>query len=669
MTIRPPKSEMKPVNINENVSPNDGILESGLRLACSLSNAESAVLELGVPARRWIYRVSGEFGILEGELPSSPFMMELELTYETEGPAFLRLYSGGVGFEEKRGLLRDCVQLIGRTLSARHALKSANSEAARYRGFVREISEGVWRYELRKPMPAGLNAEEQVAFMFEHGFLAECNPAMARMYGYERPEEITGAPLSALLIPDDPRNHLFLQSFVRNGYRLRNAESVEKDRDGKTCYFVNNLFGIFTDGEFTGAWGTQADVTATKDLEKRLTVAADAAAEANRAKSVFLANISHEIRTPLGVILGFADLVLDKPDLSADAKGYVSAIRRNAEQLSGILGEVLDLSKIEASRMELEEIRFPLMPVLSEVVSFLDLHAREKGLALSLERKGPLPRSVKTDPTRLRQILTNLIGNAIKFTEQGFVKVSVRMSSKPEAGTPLQLEFSVSDTGIGIPPDLRDRLFRPYSQAEASTTRRFGGTGLGLMLSKKLAHALGGDLNLQASEAGHGSTFVFTIAAGIFEGELVSDSKPESRGGAGAKEERGGEPGIFEGKRVLLVEDSEDNQLLIKHYLNAVGIEVEIANNGFEGLAKLANSPFDLVVLDIQMPGMDGHQCARSMRDGGYLKPIIALTAHAMKEDRDEAFKSGFSEYLTKPINRVVLMKTLGQRLGAPALH
>lgn len=644
------------------------VIEQGLRLACYLGKAEIALLTWA--QTDWILRDRGGVEIFSGRPPSEGFILEFPLVAEGEVRGSLRLYSNVAQLERESQALRDCVEILARSLFQQSCLHNSREMTERYRDFINEISEGVWRCELRQPMPKNLPPDEQVTFVFDHGYMAECNPAMARMYGFERAEEIVGAPLTDLLLVDEPRNHLYLESFVRNGYQMRNAESIEKDRDGNVRYFVNNLVGIVCADFVYGAWGTQTEITAYKNLETRLTEAAAAAAEANKAKSAFLANISHEIRTPLGVILGFADLALDKPDLSADTKGYISSIRRNGEQLSEILGEVLDMSKIEASRMEIEEIRFPLVPMLSEVVTFLDLHAREKGLALSLDKVGPLPKAVKTDPTRLRQILTNLISNAIKFTEAGFVKVGVRMVSPAIAGTPLQLEFTVSDSGIGISKEMGEKLFRPFIQAEASTARRYGGTGLGLHLSKQLANALGGDLTLQASDAGHGCTFLFTVAAGTFDGELMSDAKSSSVGPSVPQPfENAQDREVFEGKRVLLIEDSEDNQTLIKHYLSAVGIQVEVANNGFDGLEKIAGGEYDLIVLDIQMPGMDGHEVAKNLREQGYSQPIIALTAHAFKEEREKAFRNGFNEYLTKPINRMMLLKTLSNRLGSPALH
>lgn len=647
---------------NDNgLAPLNEVLNEGLRLACFMADAQSVVFACPISNRSWIYPKGRGVQILDGPHPVTRFNLVLEVMVDAETRGSLSFYSDLVDFHIPNEALLSCVKLLGHSLLNRKRWQITQDTATLYRDFVMEISEGVWRVELRQPMPEDLTPQEQVNFIFDHAYLAECNPAMARMYGYKRTEELVGIAIRELLIPEDPSNHLYLENFVRGGYRLRNAESVEKDRDGQVRYFVNNLVGIFDSGRFAGAWGTQSDVTEYKKLEGQLKEAAKEAAEANQAKSAFLANVSHEIRTPLGVILGFADLALDSAGLSAENRGYISCIRRNGEQLTEILGEVLDLSKIEARQMEIEEIRFPLMPTLLEVLSFMEIHAREKGLVLSLEKIGQVPKMVKSDPTRLRQILNNLISNAIKFTEKGFVKVAVRMTSQAKVGTPLQLEFTVTDTGIGISPDLREKVFQAYGQAEASTTRRFGGTGLGLHLSKQLAHALGGDLRLEFSKDDQGSTFAFTISAGTFEGDLAPGPQATLDNSRALQS--------FRGKKVLVIEDSEDSQTLIKHYLNAVGIQVDVASNGSEGLSKMTSGKYDLVVLDIQLPGMNGHQVARSLRGQGFSQPIIALTAHALKEDREEAFRSGFNEYLTKPINRGVLMKTLGSRLGLSALH
>jgi PAS domain S-box-containing protein len=647
---------MSRVEISADHEQLDEVIEGGLSLACFLGRADRVILNW--KNQEWVVDAERPARLRPEQLRGGLYFFESDLG----GGNRLRFESDDVELQSADENLKACIKMLSRALMG-------DPDSERYRNFLKESSEGVWRVELREPLPSGLTPDEQVHFFFEHGFLAECNPAMARMYGYERPEEIIGVPLTALMIEEDPRNHIYLESFVRNRYRMRDAESVEKDRDGKIRYFVNNLIGIQGANGICGAWGTQTDVTAFKALEARLTETADAAAEANKAKSAFLASISHEIRTPLNVILGFADLALDKADLSADTKGYISSIRRNAEQLSEFLGEILDLSKIEASRLEIEEIHFPLVPMISEVISFLDLHAREKNLDLSLEKIGPLPKLVKTDPTRLRQILTNIISNAVKFTERGFVKVGVRMTSAPKPGIPLQVEFTVTDSGIGISEERREKLFTPYTQAERSTTRQFGGTGLGLHLSKQLAQALGGDLILASSQLGQGSTFTFTVSGGTFDGELIGEGKSGSGKPVTSPSAHSENHEVFEGKKILLIEDSEDNQTLIKHYLTAVGLQVDVANNGFDGLEKVDKDHYDLIVLDIQMPGMDGHQVARSLREQGFSRPIVALTAHAFKEDREKAFQNGFNEYLTKPINRVALLKTLGQRLNSAELH
>lgn len=652
------------------VNPLDGIIEHSLRLVCQIAHADIVKLDVS-GEETWVYGIDGKLSY-EAPLSVEPFFrFNFDLAEGDEEIGSLTVFRSAKDKREgpSRESLRVCIDLLVKAIQNQKRIDDLESTANRYHSFIGEISEGVWRFELRYPMPTHLRPSDQVAFIFEHAYLAECNMAMARMYGYDCPEEIQGTPLRNLLIPDEPRNYIYLESFIRNGYRMNNAESIELDRQGQTRYFVNNLVGIVQNGYAIGAWGTQADVTAYKKLETRLTEAAREAAEANRAKSAFLANVSHEIRTPLGVIVGFADLALDTPALTDEARDYLTTIRRNGEQLSKILGEVLDLSKIEASHLEIEEIRFPLVPFLTEVVNFLGLQAREKGLKLTLDRSGPLPRMVKTDPTRLRQILTNLIGNAVKFTEKGEVRLNVRLKNAPSVGVPIQLEFSVSDTGIGIPSELQEKIFRPFIQADASTARRFGGTGLGLALSKQLAQALGGDLSLHCSHIGTGSTFTFTIMGGVFEGEWSVEGHKAPMALSFSSNSNGNgtvDNMALYGKRILLIEDSEDNQMLIRHYLTSVGIEVEVANNGFEGIEKITQGHFDLVVLDIQMPGMDGHQVARSLRDKGYSEPIVALTAHALKEDREKAFRSGFNEYLTKPINRMALLKTLCHRLGSP---
>ena len=540
-------------------------------------------------------------------------------------------------------------------------------ELRRYQSFISEISEGVWRFEHPAGCPTDWAPERIVDAIFDGALLVECNPSMARMCGFERPEELIGRPVRSLMTGSEPCTRQFLTQFVESGFRLQASESVEKDRAGATRYYLNNMVGVIEGGVLRGAWGTVQDITRFRELEARLKALADEAARANAAKSAFIANVSHEIRNPLGVIIGFADLILESQALPEDTRGAAFAIKRNGQQLSCILGEVLDLSKIEARRMEFEKVRVPLVPFVEEVVTSMRLSAREKGLALSWRLEGDVPAVARTDGTRLRQILTNIIGNAVKFTERGGVELRLRAPHPLVPGAPVRLELAVHDTGIGMSEPLRDSLFEPFNQLGAERSRKYGGTGLGLTLSRKLALGLGGDLYLRASVEGRGSVFVCEIDAGPFEGELAPAVTEDARAELGATDEAVADGRGLEGKRVLVVEDSEDNRFLISRYLTLAGVSVDLASNGLEGLEKASAARYDLIILDIQMPELDGHQTVRRLRASGCRLPIVALTAHAFKDERERALANGFNEYLTKPINRGLLLKTLGQRLGPRA--
>ena len=261
-----------------------------------------------------------------------------------------------------------------------------------------------------------------------------------------------------------------------------------------------------------------------KAAQKEVLEARRLAEEANHAKSRFLASMSHEIRTPLGIMIGFTEVALEGRDLESDLRNYLISIKRNGEQLMTLIGEVLDLSKIEANKMEVECVRFSLPRALEELFSSLSIRAKQKGIDLVWDQSKPIPDCITTDLTKFRQVLTNLIGNSIKFTDQGKVCITPRLLSKAEKGVPMRLEFLIEDTGIGISDDQKEKLFQSFTQAEASTTRRYGGTGLGLVLSQHLAHALGGEVKLVRSQPGHGTCFSFQVMAGPFESYWRSGS-------------------------------------------------------------------------------------------------------------------------------------------------
>ncbi len=384
----------------------------------------------------------------------------------------------------------------------------------------------------------------------------------------------------------------------------------------------------------------------------------EAAETASRARSEFLANVSHEIRTPMTAILGFAELLLgdqSRQRLSPEQREAVETIQRNGNYLLGLINDILDLSKMEAGKLEIERTECSPPQVLSEVVALMRVRARAKNLSLELELDGPIPASIRTDPLRLRQILINLLGNALKFTEVGGVRVVARLREGPEP----RLQVEVIDTGIGIGQEQLSRLFQPFAQADSSTTRRFGGSGLGLAISKRLAEMLHGDLTV-TSVQGQGSTFRVSVATGPLEGVAMQDRLVAE----GAAARNSGENLVELDGRVLLAEDGPDNQRLIAHILKKAGAEVTVADNGriaFEQAleAQQEGRPFDVVLMDMQMPEMDGYTATRSLRERGYGGPIVALTAHAMTDDRQKCLDAGCDDFVSKPIQRKAFLELI----------
>lgn len=381
------------------------------------------------------------------------------------------------------------------------------------------------------------------------------------------------------------------------------------------------------------------------------------------AKTQFLANMSHEIRTPMTAILGFADelIEIESRGVSLEERiDLVRTIKRNGDHLLQIINDILDLSKIEAGHMTVEVLSTSLLELVHDCMDMLKGRAQSKGIALNLEFEGEIPRQIETDPTRLRQVLMNLLSNSIKFTERGHVTTTVRFRD----GANPTIEIDVADTGIGMNTSQASRLFKPFSQADNSMARRFGGTGLGLTISRRLTRMLGGDLFIVQSRPGVGTRFRVVVPAGEIARATLTHST--SCGSTTVSEmPRATEiPPENLSLRILLAEDGPDNQKLISMVLRKHDVAVTIAENGKQAVElaqrELAmGAPFDVILMDMQMPVMDGYQATRMLRQSGYTGPIIALTAHAMASDRQKCIDAGCDDYATKPIDRKKLIATI----------
>lgn len=426
-------------------------------------------------------------------------------------------------------------------------------------------------------------------------------------------------------------------------YRLRHHSGEYRWTLGRALPVRNDR------GDIIRWMGTCTDIHTYKMLQVELLRAREDAELANRSKTQFLANMSHEIRTPLGAILGFADLLQDDDLSPEERKHHLETIRKNGELLTGVVSEILDLSKIEASSLDLELIDFDLLALLQEITSSLRLKAREKGIDLLIETSGIENRYLYSDPTRLKQVLLNLVGNAVKFTEEG--SVTIEISQIQKSPNEILTRISITDTGIGLSIPQQAKLFQPFSQADSSMSRRYGGSGLGLVISQKIARMLKGDVNLLASIPGKGSTFEFSFVA---QPVLKAQSLASTSGSTDHP---------LKDVSILVVDDALDNRELLKRYLAKAGATVKLAVHGEEGVAAALTETYDAVLMDIQMPVLNGYEAVQKLRAKNYDRPIIALTAHAMKSEREKALAEGFDAYLTKPVNRSELIKTIQEFL------
>ena len=513
-------------------------------------------------------------------------------------------------------------------------------------------------------------AAEGIVTINDEGVIESCNQATLELFDCEE-SHVVGSLIGSLMDEitesvDDREGQRSLHILDINALIGSKRELIAFRPDDST-FFVDFAVAEVRLADHRIITGILHDITQRKEFEAELHEARAAAEAATEAKSQFLANMSHEIRTPMTAIIGYSDLLLELNQTADERTTCVETVRRNADHLLTLINDILDLSKIEAGQMTVESIECSPCQTVSDVASLMRVRATENDIEFGITYDSPVPSRIISDPVRIRQLLINLTGNSIKFTQEGSVRIHV-WTEGADSDRPT-LHFKVVDTGIGMTAEQIGRLFRPFTQADYSTTRKFGGTGLGLTICKRLVEMLGGEISV-TSVPGLGSSFEFHIPTGPLDGVTMVESPAESTlAGSQQDPRQAAASGVT--ANVLLAEDGSDNRRLISHHLRRAGATVTTAENGLiahdKALAAIEEgSPFDLIFMDMQMPEMDGYQATSALRDKGYDGPIVALTAHAMSGDRDKCLGAGCTDYATKPIEPQKLTEMIRRYVPQP---
>ncbi len=499
--------------------------------------------------------------------------------------------------------------------------------------------------------------ENAVFILDEHGQIEWVNDGFVRMTGHEL-REVVGKPPGPFL--HGPQTDL--EAIQEIDDALRNEHGLSLDllhcrKDGRTYWASTSLTPVLDDAGKLARWvGMFSDSTRRRQAHEALEAAKEAAEAASRAKSEFLANMSHEIRTPMNAIIGMTELALGTT-LTPEQREYLLTVKQSSEALLRLLNDILDLSKIEAGKFEIESVSFSLADVLRETMKVLSVRAAKKGLELAWHLPPEVPKQLMGDPARLRQILFNLVGNAIKFTKKG--EVVVRIEPQWQTETEIALHFAVADTGIGIPAEKLQQIFEAFMQVDSSTSRRFGGTGLGLTISSQLIELMGGRIWVQ-SKVGKGSTFHFSLRFALPE-TTVANPVPEKKSGKRAATPSRQLAAPRRILRVLVADDNAANRVLAARVLQKRGHDIVSVASGREVLSALKQQSFDVVLLDVQMPKMDGFATTAAIRESerhtGHHIPIVAMTAYAMSGDRERCLDAGMDAYMAKPLHARQLQK------------
>ena len=552
-----------------------------------------------------------------------------------------------------RELSRNAVRPLRSRLHPRHrpGARSLAASEAQLRFFFEQSPEGIWSFDLARPLPIVLPEPEQLDHLYRHARVTECNPAMARMQGFEQPGDLLGACLGDFFPPGDPRRR-HLPAFVRSGYRLIEAESQEADREGRSRYFIQSLLGRVEGGKLVSAWGTQLDVSERRLLEEELKRGAEELLAADRHKDEFLAVLGHELRNPLAPLRNAAEMMRGGTAAESVRRRAGEIVERQVGKLAHLVDDLLDLARIRRGAMELRRERVELSAVLDGAVESSRPLIERRGHRLLVEvPSAPVP--LDADPHRLEQVITNLLNNAAKYTPPGG---RIWLESRVQGEV---VVLTVGDTGIGLLPGTESRLFEPFVQGEP-TAETEGGLGIGLALVRGLVQLHGGEVAARSDGPGQGSEFTLRLP--------VLPSPPAPAVPLDRRDESGPVPA--RPLAVLIVEDEPDTALSLADLVEVWGHRPLTAADGAAGLAALAlpeAPPPDVALLDLGLPGMDGCDLARQLRERlgpGLL--LVALTGHGQDEDRRRTQEAGFDHHLVKPVDPATLRRLLAEWSSRP---
>jgi len=513
----------------------------------------------------------------------------------------------------------------------------------------KRMNERVEKYQL-----LAKKANDIMIFLDDEGNILEVNDAAVRMYGY------TFAELLTMTIFDLRRQEK--TTYIMEQMKLARKEgivfeTIHYKKDGTSIDVEVSSQGNIL-GNKSVLLSIVRDITERKRTQQEIILAMEKAEAANAAKSQFLANMSHEIRTPMNGIIGMIDITL-MTDLKEEQREYLTVVKTSTMSLLRILNDILDYSKIEAGKIDLEKVPFDLRNTMNEVMDLFETSARQKGLGLTLNLDKSIPKNINGDSVRLRQVISNLVGNGIKFTSQGQITVNVDLIAIDDSN--ITLQFVVEDTGLGIAEDKIEKLFKRFSQIDESTTRQFGGTGLGLAISQKLIEIMGGEIGVKSKE-NIGSTFFFTAVFGLIEGDCGMRQR-------NIQENLTSEYQNTQIKKVLLAEDDLVSRNMVTIILKKKGFEVVAVEDGREAVYAFEQEKFDLVLMDINMPHLDGYSAATAIRmkekNRNSHTPIIAMTAYGLKGDREKCLNSGMDDFISKPINIKEVMNIIYKYVAA----